>query len=73
VPAKLLWSLQERENLLDIYVAIGMENAEAAERLYSAIKAKAKGLQHFHCSGVEPASSGSLIHSNSPSDLLVSL
>jgi hypothetical protein len=37
VPTKLLWSLQERENLLDIYVAIGMENAEAAERLYSAI------------------------------------
>jgi plasmid stabilization system protein ParE len=41
MPAKLLWSLQAREDLLDIYVAIGVENAEAAERLYSAIEAKA--------------------------------
>jgi toxin ParE1/3/4 len=41
MPAKLLWSFQAREDLLDIYVAIGMENAEAAERLYSAIETKA--------------------------------
>jgi plasmid stabilization system protein ParE len=39
--AKLLWSLQAREDLLNIYVVIGMDNVEAAERLYSAIEAKA--------------------------------
>jgi plasmid stabilization system protein ParE len=41
MPAELLWSLQAREDLLDIYVAIGVENAEAAERLYSAIEPRA--------------------------------
>ena len=39
--AKLLWSLQAREDLLNIYVTIGRDNADAAERLYSAIEAKA--------------------------------
>jgi toxin ParE1/3/4 len=35
----LVWSPQAREDLLDIYVYIGVENPVAAERLYSAIEA----------------------------------
>jgi len=38
---QLLWSPQARGDLLDIYVAIGLENPDAAERLYTAIEAKA--------------------------------
>ncbi|MGI8769968.1 MAG: type II toxin-antitoxin system RelE/ParE family toxin [Acidobacteriaceae bacterium] len=34
------WSPQARQDLLDIYVAIGFGNADAAERLYTAIEAK---------------------------------
>ena len=36
--ADLVWTPQAREDLLDIYVAIGCENPGAAERLYTAIE-----------------------------------
>jgi toxin ParE1/3/4 len=38
--ARLLWSPQAREDLLDIYVFIGADNPDAAERLYTAIEEK---------------------------------
>ena len=34
----LLWTPQAREDLLDIYVTIGLDNPSAAERLYTAIE-----------------------------------
>jgi toxin ParE1/3/4 len=39
--AELLWSPQAREDLLEIYVAIGLDNPEAAERFYTAMEEKA--------------------------------
>jgi toxin ParE1/3/4 len=36
----LVWTPQAREDLLDIYLTIGIDNATAAERLYSAIEEK---------------------------------
>ncbi len=38
--ARLLWSRQAREDLLEIYAAVALENPSAAERLYDAIEAK---------------------------------
>jgi toxin ParE1/3/4 len=37
----LVWSPQAREDLLDIYVFIGIDSPDAAESLYTAIEAKA--------------------------------
>jgi toxin ParE1/3/4 len=34
----LVWTPQAREDLLDIYVTIGFDNPDAAERLYTAIE-----------------------------------
>lgn len=36
----LLWSPQAREDLLEIYVAIGVDNLDAAERLYTSMESK---------------------------------
>ena len=41
---ELVWSPQAREDLLDIYVYIGMDNPDAAERLYTAIETTADHL-----------------------------
>jgi toxin ParE1/3/4 len=38
--ARLLWTSQAREDLLDIYVFIGADNPDAAERLHTAIEEK---------------------------------
>jgi toxin ParE1/3/4 len=45
--AELTWSPQSREDLLEIYVIIGLDNPAAAERVYTAIEAKAEALAHF--------------------------
>lgn len=37
----LEWSRAAREDLLEIYVAIGIENARAAERIYDRLEARA--------------------------------
>jgi toxin ParE1/3/4 len=37
----LLWTPRAREDLLDIYVTIGLDNPSAAERLYTAIEDQA--------------------------------
>ena len=39
--AELIWSPQAREDLLEIYIAIGLDNPDAAERLYAAMEFKA--------------------------------
>ncbi len=38
--ADLLWNPQAREDLLEIYIAIGIDNPDAAERLYTAMESK---------------------------------
>jgi len=40
----MLWSPQAREDLLDIYIYIGMDNPGAAERLYGVIATTADNL-----------------------------
>ena len=42
---KLVWSNQAREDLLDIYVLIGLEDPAAAERYFDRIDAKIEILQ----------------------------
>jgi toxin ParE1/3/4 len=45
--AELIWSPRARKDLLDNYIIIGLDNPEAAERLYTTIEAKAEALaQH---------------------------
>jgi toxin ParE1/3/4 len=41
----LLWTPQAREDLLDIYVTIGLDNPSAAERVYTAIEDQADRLK----------------------------
>lgn len=36
----LLWTSQAREDLIDIYVTIGLDNLAAAERTYSALESR---------------------------------
>jgi toxin ParE1/3/4 len=42
--ARLVWHPQARQDLLDIYISIALDNPSAAERLYDAIEAKAETL-----------------------------
>ncbi len=44
--AELIWSPQAREDLLEIYVAIGLDNPDAAERLYAAESKTALLVRH---------------------------
>ena len=37
---KVRWTPQAREDLLDVYVTISLDNPDAAERIYAAIEAK---------------------------------
>jgi toxin ParE1/3/4 len=41
----LRWSRQAREDLLEIYVAIGIDNARAAERIYDRLERRAEILR----------------------------
>ena len=50
--AKLVWSPQAREDLLDIYVTIGFDNPDAAERLYTAMESKVELLGRYPRLGV---------------------
>ncbi len=45
--AKLLWSPQALEDLMDIYVTIGLDSPDAAERIYSSLEARAEMLPGF--------------------------
>lgn len=50
--ADLLWRPQAREDLLEIYLAVGLDNPDAAERLYTAMEAKATLLASYPRLGV---------------------
>jgi toxin ParE1/3/4 len=52
VPVNLLWSRHAREDLLEIYVYIGLENPTAAERIFDAIQARAESLAEYPRMGV---------------------
>ncbi|MBI1867755.1 MAG: type II toxin-antitoxin system RelE/ParE family toxin [Methylocystis sp.] len=41
---ELHWSRRAREDLLDIYVVIGLDNSVAAERIYDRLERRAKSL-----------------------------
>jgi toxin ParE1/3/4 len=41
---QVLWTPQARVDLLDIYVAIGLDNQTAAERMYAALEQRARQL-----------------------------
>ncbi len=45
--AKLLWSPQALEDLMEIYVAIGLDSPDAAERIYSSLESRAEMLPGF--------------------------
>jgi toxin ParE1/3/4 len=40
VKTKVFWTPQAREDLLDVYLTIGLDNPTVAERFYAAIEAK---------------------------------
>lgn len=44
---EILWSPQALEDLMDVYVTIGLDNPEAAERVYSAIENRIGLLAEF--------------------------
>ncbi len=45
MPTKLIWSNQARDDLLEIYVMIGLEQPAAAERYFDRIEEKGRLLQ----------------------------
>jgi toxin ParE1/3/4 len=45
MPTRLTWSAQSRDDLLNIYVLIGLEQPAAAERYFDRIEAKAELLR----------------------------
>lgn len=47
MPVELVWRPQALEDLMDIYVTIGLESPDAAERIYSSIEARAEMLPGF--------------------------
>jgi toxin ParE1/3/4 len=40
VPVDLVWTPQAREDLIEIYTYIGLDNPSAAERIFDALQAK---------------------------------
>jgi len=53
LPVDLVWTPQAREDLIDIYACIGLDNPSAAERILNAIEAKAKLLIEYPRLGVQ--------------------
>lgn|GEM_PF-242216 len=52
VPADLFWTPQAREDLIEIYIYIGLDNPSAAERIFDAVRAKAESLINYPRLGV---------------------
>lgn len=50
--AKVLWTPQAREDLLDIYVTIGLDNPSAAERIFMAFETQVELLANMPRMGV---------------------
>ena len=47
MPVKLVWTPQAREDLIEIYTYIGLDNPSAAERVYDAVQAKTESLVDY--------------------------
>lgn len=45
--ARLIWTSQAREDLLEIYCTIGLDNPSAAERVFTAIEARVQSLKIY--------------------------
>lgn len=52
MPVNFVWTPQAREDLINIYACIGIDNPSAAERIFDAIEAKAKLLTEYPRLGV---------------------
>lgn len=52
MPGDLVWTRQAREDLIEIYTYIGLDNPSAAERVFAAIQAKADLLTDYPRIGV---------------------
>lgn len=50
--ARLLWTPRAREDLLDIYVPLGLDSPAAAERIYTALEERVVLLERFPRAGV---------------------
>jgi toxin ParE1/3/4 len=47
VPVKLVWTPQAREDLIEIYTYIGLDNPSAADRVFDAVQAKVESLNEY--------------------------
>jgi len=52
VPVKLIWTPQAREDLIEIYIYIGLDNPSAAETIFDTVQAKAETLANFPRMGI---------------------
>lgn len=52
MPAELVWTPQAREDLIEIYTYIGLDNPSAAERIFDTIQSKAELLIEYPRIGV---------------------
>ena len=52
MPVDLAWTPQAREDLIEIYTYIGLDNPSAAERIFDAVKAKTQLLVFYPRLGV---------------------
>lgn len=52
MPVDLLWTPQAREDLIEIYTYIGLDNPSAVERIFDTIEAKAERLVNYPRLGV---------------------
>jgi toxin ParE1/3/4 len=60
VPVDLVWTPQARQDLIEIYTYIGLDNPSAAERIFDAVRAKAQSLAEYprlgvRCSDIRPS------------------
>jgi toxin ParE1/3/4 len=47
LPVDLVWTPQARDDLIEIYTYIGLDNPSAAERIFDAVQAKAELLAEY--------------------------
>ena len=52
MPVDLVWNPQARQDLIEIYTHIGVDNPSAAERIFDAVQAKAELLAEYPRLGV---------------------
>lgn len=52
MPVDLIWTPKSREDMIEIYSYIGLDNPSAAERIFDAVRVKAELLAEFPRLGV---------------------